>query len=210
MDSLLSQQGFWAVIGTITGAIVVSATNLGIQWWQRRQQRQIATMRVAIELRHWLNDVVTRMFDRRNCVESDGNVGTEYREMPNFRFEDSLDNALVLNRRIATDILDLIHQKDSNNSIIYEVIEVIGDDDESREVFMSSSAQTATVGLEIFRKITKRLKWSDTGISEHAEDMLQREIEAQRIRQEKREKANQAFRQKLFGNPGAQDQGGSK
>jgi hypothetical protein len=186
MNSLFSQQGFWAVIGTITGAIVASATNLGIQWWQRRQQREMAAMRVAIELRHWLNSVVDSIYSAKNFVSSGGQVGEEHATILPFRFEDSLDNVLFLQRNIATDILDLIHEKDYKNANIRDIIEWIADEDRVREEFLVSSAKLAIVGVTIYRKLNRSLKWADTGLTEHAEKMLQGEIEAYEIVRQKR------------------------
>jgi hypothetical protein len=173
---LLTQQGFWAVLGTIIGATVVSTTNIGIQWWQRRQQRQIASMRVAIDLRHWLGRVVGRLYDTQNWDSSDGLGGKPHVRIPRFRFERSLDIVSTLDRRTAREIFDLIHEKNSRNSGIAGTLE-FQTEDEAIDEFRGSSAHLCNLGLITYRKMAKTLKWSVEGLSARSEEMIKKETE---------------------------------
>src|SRR5208282_2307897 len=83
-----------AVIAFVSAAFGAAIGFLGsfwLWWLDRRQQRQIARMLVATDLRHWIDHALPQMYEMQNYGSSDGNMGTLYSQLLEFPFEESLE-----------------------------------------------------------------------------------------------------------------------
>src|SRR5580704_8278493 len=111
-----------AALGAVLGALLGFFGSLWIWWADRRRQRQIARKRIATNLRRWLRTVLGQMYDVRNFDSSDGHAGSEHGRIPDFLFEDSLEQVASVDYRTADKIFGLIHEKDDANDEIASAI----------------------------------------------------------------------------------------
>jgi hypothetical protein len=188
-----SQQGVWALVGATVGF----AGNSLLQAIQRRRQRRIASMQVAINLRHWMNRVLERVYQTRNWESSDGQGGNAYIDMPELRFESALEQVALLDRKMAMRIFDLIHRKDDTNSATEAVGEYQSDDD-AIDAFRGGAAALWLEALDIYGDISRRIGWEKHVFSEDDRAMMRGEVERLRISKESDTTSAQEMRD-MFG-----------
>ncbi len=189
---IVSQQAFWAILGTILGALIVSTVNYLTHLRQRRQQRQMARMRVATDLRHWMNGVVERLSQARIWMESGGHDGTAHCGSPSFRFERSLEQVSLLDHETATKVFSLLHEKNGANADIKGATAYL-DEDEILDEFRGSSARLCLDVLQIYNRIAERLKWSGKALSDSIVAMLKDKVDRLRKLHKDRAENNKRF-----------------
>jgi hypothetical protein len=168
---LASGQGAWVVVG----AVLAFASNRVLQGMQRRNQRRLAMMQVATNLRHWMNRVRMRVEHTINWDSSEGHGGIAYTEIPEFRFESSLEQVALLDRKTAKRVFDLIHRKDDVNSGIEATSEYQSEDD-AIDAFRGGAAALCLDALEIYQDISKRIGWKERVFSDYSKTTMQGEV----------------------------------
>jgi hypothetical protein len=185
MSFLSSHEG---VVGTILGTILGFCGSYLIVWLQRRQQRHIARMQIATNLRHWMKRIVWQMYEIRNWVSSDGQGGATYSELPKFRFEKSLEQVALLEHETAIKIFKLIHEKDNANAEV-EATREYQDEDEALDIFRGRSAKLWLAALAIYDGVSRLVGWSEQAFRDEEKAMMRCEVE----RLQKLEKAQAEF-----------------
>ena len=196
---IVVQQAFWAILGTTLGALIVSTVNYLIHLRQRRQQRQMARMRVATDLRHWMNGVVERLTQTRILIESGGHDGTAHYGIPSFRFERSLEQVSLLDHETATRVFSLLHERNGLNADIKGAWAYLDEDDILDRV-RGLSAQLCLDVLQIYDRIAKRLKWSGKVFLDSTVAMLKDEVSRLRELHNDQAECNKQFFEDLISN----------
>lgn len=170
--SLLWLPGFWT---TLIGVIIGICASFGIVWWQNRRQRKFAAMQVVTNLRHWMTRTLQRHDDTVLWVDSDGRGGTAYSKIPDFRFEGSLEQVSLLDRKTAKNIFNLIHEKDDANAGIEATFE-FEDAEEARDVFRGRSAKLFLDAWTIYTDVSRRVGWLEEVFPEIVKERMQSEV----------------------------------
>src|SRR5262245_40119807 len=103
------------LIGTMIGAVLSFLSAFYLHRVQTKRQLRIARMCVTNDLRHWLSSVDRTMDEVKNFEMSDGNVGSLHEELPDFRFEATLDQVALLDSKTASKLFDVIADKNDTN-----------------------------------------------------------------------------------------------
>jgi hypothetical protein len=149
-------------------------------------------MRIATDLRRWMNRVRSRVSDTRTSIASGGAAGTIYREVPDFRFEGDLNQIPLLDATMATRIFELIHQRDTVNAEVEGTLEYV-DEDDAVDVFLGRSADLFLTALTIHDDLSRRVGWYEEPFAD-AKETMQSEVDRLAAIEAKRV----AFNQELF------------
>jgi hypothetical protein len=158
------------------GAAIGFLGSFWLWWLDRRQQRHIARMLVATDLRHWIDRTVTQMYEMQNYGSSDGNMGTLYSQLSEFPFEESLERVAKADHVTAIKIFKLIRQKnDANNEISFE--NEISGGEEAFDLWRGHCAQVWLRALVLYERFAEQLGWSERIASEKNKAMMQKEFD---------------------------------
>jgi hypothetical protein len=193
MNTLFAQPVFWPIFYIGLGAIFGLCGNFIVERWRSLKQRKISRMQVATNLRHWMNRAVGRVYETITWVESDGAGGGKYKEVPNFRFENSLEQVSLLDGKTARRVFTLIHAKDEVNDEIEGECEY-GDDDHAVDLFRGRTAKLILDALGIYDDIATKIHWSQKVLSDSNVKKMKSEVE----RLDQIEKRQAEFRAELF------------
>jgi hypothetical protein len=176
-DGLASYSGAMiAILSAAFGATLGFFGSYIILWLERRRQRRVARMRIAINLRRWINNILAQMWDVKTWDSSDGHAGNTYSDIPDFLFEESLEQVASVDYRTAMKIFKLIHKKDDANEEIRGDME-FGDDEDPINTWRGRSAQIWLKALRVYDRIAKQIGWSEHIISDENRKMMQEEID---------------------------------
>lgn len=184
---------FGTILGTVVGAVLGFCASYLILLLQRRRQRQIAKMQIANNLRHWMNRVTWQIYEIRNWDASDGHGGAKYSELPDFRFEKSLEQVALLERETATEIFKLIHEKDDANTAVAGIC-AYHDEEEALDVFRGRAAKLWLEALAIYDTVSQSVGWLEQAFSDKEKAVMRCEVD----RLQKREQSQVAFNQSLL------------
>jgi hypothetical protein len=165
-----------AFVSAALGAVLGFFGSLGLWWLDSRRQQQIVRMRVALNLRRWINEVLSQMYDVQNYDSSGGHAGTQHGTIPDFLFEESLEHVATVDYRTANKIFGLIHKKDDAKAEIKNEIE-FGDDDDAFNMWRGRSALLWLDAVKIYDRISVKIGWSEQIVSEKNRAMMQGEID---------------------------------
>ena len=181
------------ILGTVVGAVLGFCGSYLILWLQRRRQRKIAKMQIANNLRHWMNCTAWQIYEIRNWDASGGQGGTTYSELPDFRFEKSLEPVALLERETAAKIFKLIHEKDDANTAVAG-ISAYHDEGEALDVFRGRSAKLWLEALTIYDTVSQSVGWLEQAFSDKEKAVMRCEVD----RLQKLEQTQAAFNHSLF------------
>lgn len=159
---------------------------------ERRRQRRIAKMQVVINLRRWLQRTLYRMSDVVTWAGSDGAGGALHKTLPTFRFEKSLEQVALLEHQMASEIFELIHEKDNANTEVEAEIEY-GDDEDAVDLWRGRCGKVWLDALEIYDLVSTQIGWAERAFSDENKTMMQEEIDRFQKLQQERAKLNAAF-----------------
>ena len=122
------------IVGTLLGTTLGAALGLVAtyisQRRQRRERQSIGRMRIATDLRHWLDrlglDIKALASFLDDLDDENGRGEHPSNLVPGFRFEDALDVVSSLDGKTSKKIFDLIHRKDRINGQVEGAIEYLG------------------------------------------------------------------------------------
>lgn len=186
-------------IALMSAAFGAALGFFGSYWiWslERKRQRRIVCMRIAIDLRRWLNRVLSQMYDVKNFISTDGNLGSTYSTIEKFAFEDSLEQVASVDYQIAMKIFKLIHRKDDASAQIEFEIDV-GDDETASDLWRGKTAITWMRALRLYGRIAKQVGWSDKVVSEETRKMMEGEFDRYQKRKRKQAKSDAEFAKTL-------------
>jgi hypothetical protein len=170
------------------GAAIGFFGSFWLWWLDRRQQRHIARMLVATDLRLWIDRTLTQMYDMQNYESSDGNVGTRYIRLSDFPFEESLERVAKADHATALKIFKLIRQKNGANDEIFHENDVEGGE-EAFDLWRVRCAQLWLKALKLYDRLSKQLEWSEKIASDQNRKMMKGEIDDINERKRKLEKS---------------------
>jgi hypothetical protein len=163
--------------GAVVGAICTLCVTSFNQWRHRNQQRRIATMQIASNLRRWMHTMAWNFEQTKLSVDSDGHGGTPLVEIPDFVFETSLEQIAILKNPIAVTLFNLINAKDKTNTRFKWCIEFQDEED----IFDEFRSQSATLFLDVgalYQCLSRQIGWSrDTDFDHHYTAMMKSEVE---------------------------------
>jgi hypothetical protein len=181
IENLLS-----AMFGAILGALLGFFGSFLIWRLERRRQRRIAKMLIAINVRHWMTRTLWQMKDLQTFVDSDGAGGDISLQIKDFRFEQSLEQVALVEDEMAVKIFKLIHKKDDANAEV-EAAKAYADDEDAIRTFRGVSGRVWGRALAIYDIVSAQVGWSDPAFSDADKAMMQAETD--RYEQEQREQA---------------------
>jgi hypothetical protein len=146
-------------------------------------------MRIALNLRHWINSVLSQMHDVHNWESSDRHAGAAHFEIPDFLFETSLEQVASVDYRTAMEIFGVIHRKDDATDEISHFIE-FGDDDEPIDTWRGRTSQVWLQAIQIYDHISRQIGWSEHAVSDQDRAMMQGEVDDFQKRTQDRAKAH--------------------
>ena len=183
-----------AFFGAGIGAALGFFGSYLIWWLERRRQRQIARMQIAINLRHWMTKTANQMYDIQNFEESDGAGGATYSKLANFRFEKSLEIVALVEHEMATKLFKLIRKKDDANAEVSSLVDNVGGE-EALDALRGRAAQIWLRALGIFDRISAQVAWSDHAFSDKDKAMMKKEVDRfQKLEQDSVKSAAELFR----------------
>ena len=174
------------------GAVLGASFSVGLWWLDRIRQRKIARISLATDLRHWVNRTLSQMYDMRNYDSSDGNLGTLYSELSEFRFEKSLDRVASIDYPTAMKILRLVRQKDDANDAIAFQADV-GDQEDGMNFWRGHAAECGLKALKLYNRLATQLGWSEKIVTDESKKLIQDEVDEFRKREKERKKTNAEF-----------------
>ena len=152
LTSLVSSEGFWAVMGAIAGGIITHLGERHLNKERRMEEQKLATMQVASSLRKWMSLGEWMMSEMDIWQGSDGAGGNAHFEIPEFPFEKFLDHVLRLDRKTAIAVLELIYNKNDANAQVRAAIEYgSADEDEALNITRGRLAQTYLEAEPLYR-----------------------------------------------------------
>jgi|JRHI01.1.fsa_nt_gi hypothetical protein len=181
-----------ALLGTILGAVLSFALSYFTDLLQRKRRQRVVSMRIATDLRQWMNRLWSRISDTRTSIASDGAGGTPYTEVPDLRFEGDLNQIPLLDSGTAKRIFELIHKKDAVNAEAEGTLEY-QDHDEALDVFLGRAANLFLTAVAIYDDISRQVGWDERPFSQAKETM---QAEVDRLSEIEAKRA--AFNQKFF------------
>ena len=156
--------------------------------WRRR--RQIARMQIVINLRHWMQRVLYQISDIQTHDNSGGAGGDIHSRLPNFRFEKSLEVIGLAGYKMATNIFNLIREKDNANAEVEAEIEY-ADADQALDTFRGRSARVWLTALGLYNRVSDQVRWAQE-FSDKDKAMMQGEANDFHKREQKRAGDNTA------------------
>jgi hypothetical protein len=169
------------------GAAIGFLGSFALWWLDRERQRHIARMLLATDLRQWIDRALTQMYEMKNYESTEGNIGTLYRELPDFRFEGSLERVAKADHIAAMRIFKLIRQKNNANDEISVENDVVGGE-EAFNLWRGRCAQIWLRALVLYESFSDQLGWSERIISDKNKAMMQKEFDDFLERQGERER----------------------
>jgi hypothetical protein len=168
------------------GAAVGFLGSFWLWWLDRRQQRHIARMLVATDLRYWIDRTLKQMNDMQNYGSSEGNIGVLYSELSEFPFEKSLERVANADHITAMKIFKLIRQKNNANDEIAFEDDVVGGE-EAAELWRGRCAQVWLRALALYERFSKQLEWSERIVTDKNKKIMQEEFDS--FQKQKRDSA---------------------
>lgn len=169
--------GLLALAAGIIAYIPVHQQN---KWLKRETARkaayetQIATMRIATELRRWMNRVAEKWYETLNWISSEGHGWIAHGRIPRLPFDRSLEMVALLEHDTARSVFSLLHQRDAANSSIKTTAEIDGDD--VPDEFIASAAECWLAALDVFSRMAHELKWTEKAFPEDISANMKDEV----------------------------------
>jgi hypothetical protein len=158
------------------GAAVGFFGSFWLWWLDRRQQRDIARMLVATDLRLWIDRTLKQMYDMQNYESTDGNIGAQYTQLSEFPFEESLERVAKADHATAMKIFKLIRQKNNANDEIFHEADVTGGE-EAFDLWRGRCAQVWLRALVLYERFSGQLGWSERIATDKNRAMMQEEYD---------------------------------
>jgi hypothetical protein len=110
-----------ALFGALIGAVLGFFGSFSIWHFEHLRQRRIAKMQIAINVRHWMTRTLYLLQDAE--TGEDGVGGFFSWQLPDFRFEQSLEQVASVEDQMAVKIFKLIRKKDDANAEVESILE---------------------------------------------------------------------------------------
>lgn len=182
------------------GAAIGFLGSFWLWWLDRRQQRHIARMLVATDLRRWIDRTLTQMYEMQNYDSTEGNMGTLYGQLSDFPFESSLERVALADHTTAMQIFKLIRQKNNANEEINFESDVQGGQ-EAFDMWRGRCAQVWLRALVLYERFSGKLGWSEQIVTKETKEMMKKEFNEFQEAKREDEKAQRALLKDLANTP---------
>jgi hypothetical protein len=173
------------LLSAILGAGLAFFGSFWIWHLERLRQRRIAKMQIAINVRHWMTRTLYQMRDLQTFVGSEGAGGNLSLQLPDFRFERSLEQVALVEDQMAVKIFKLIREKDNSNAEVESAIEY-ADQEDAIDKFRGLSGRVWVRALGIYDAVSEQVGWSDRAFSDEDKAMMQSEVDSYEQREQAR------------------------
>jgi hypothetical protein len=173
------------LLGTILGAALGFFGSFWIWRLERLRQRRIAKMQIAINIRHWMTVTFYQFQELQTYLGSDGSGGSISTTLPDFRFEQSLEQVASVEDTMAVRIFKLIRKKDDANAEVDTIARYM-DDDLAVETFQGRYAQIWLRALEIYDAVTEHVGWLDPAFSDDQKKRMRAEAQQFEVNEQTR------------------------
>jgi hypothetical protein len=161
-----------ALFGALIGAVLGFFGSFSIWHFEHLRQRRIAKMQIAINVRHWMTRTLYLLQDAE--TGEDGVGGFFSWQLPDFRFEQSLEQVASVEDQMAVKIFKLIRKKDDANAEVESILEH-ADEHAALKTLRGRTAQTWLRALEIYDAVSEQVGWSDPAFSNAHKEMMRAE-----------------------------------
>lgn len=168
-------ESVWAgIIGAVAGALVGGGIALFGEWRHverdRGEQRRVAVMQIASQLRIWLIDTTHAFYEAsyaQPTEDQDPNrdVFPAPGDIPPFPFDDSLATISLLQSGDAQSLFNVIaRRRDAEKDAKHTAF--LRDNEEAAEIFEARIAGLYVECAAIYTKMAKQVDWSGSAVTE--------------------------------------------
>lgn len=162
MKGLITEMSKLIISGTI-GAGLALLVEHSEQAGRRKEDRTLATMTVATQLRSWMYRCAEIVADVDSALNSQGAIGQLHAGLPDLPYETSMEQVIRLGPADSERLFDLIYEKNSINAEVSFAREVDGPGPDYEDPGANSLCGRAGVvyvqSLDIYRDLAPAVGW---------------------------------------------------